>query len=114
MSRISGLDGLRARLSHRKTTVALVAVLVVVTAINAWWIWVRRRGGGLDIDEAGYLGISLNDFHAWQTGGVHALADRLRTETIQPPLEFMLLNLLSAMMQYTAGPLGGVVPQNLS
>jgi hypothetical protein len=54
--------------------------------VNAVWIWVNRHGGGVTIDEAGYLSYSFADYHAWQAGGLTDVIGTAIHEQVQPPL----------------------------
>lgn len=55
----------------RRLPARAVLVLAVVAwfAANLWWLDRYRRGQPLNIDEAGYLSMALNDYRGWERAG---------------------------------------------
>lgn len=51
-------------------TVAVVVLCVLIAAVNARWVMLYRAGGGLDIDEAGYISYAILLERALQGGGI--------------------------------------------
>jgi 4-amino-4-deoxy-L-arabinose transferase-like glycosyltransferase len=72
----------------------LCALLSGFIAVNARWIWLFRRGGLLDIDEAGYLGTSFGDYYAFVHGGVPGWIRAVWAPDIQAPLTTALSSVL--------------------
>lgn len=64
----------------------LVAVLVVFTASTLVWDWQYRHGQPFDIDESGYLNISLLDFRGLATGGLLGWIHQVEAPSFQAPL----------------------------
>jgi cbb3-type cytochrome oxidase subunit 3 len=50
--------------------VALLVLTLFFFVVGARWIWIYRQGQPFDIDEAGYLGIALVDYHALVRAGI--------------------------------------------
>ncbi|MBV8195146.1 MAG: glycosyltransferase family 39 protein, partial [Candidatus Dormibacteraeota bacterium] len=50
----------------------------------------NRRTGLHDIDESGYLSMSIVDYQAWRDGGLHALFSVFRHQDINAPLTPLL------------------------
>jgi 4-amino-4-deoxy-L-arabinose transferase-like glycosyltransferase len=78
----------------------LLGILVVVLLVaNAVWLWSNRHNGSFNIDEAGYLGFSLDDYYALRRSGPVGLARAvLRQPTYAP-----LVPALSALAYLGAG-----------
>src|ERR1051326_1234428 len=77
--------------------------------INARWIWLYRRGQPFDIDEAGYLAIALNDYHALvDQGFLHWVS-----VVLAPSKHAPLTAAAASLLFYGSGPhliVGFVVP----
>src|ERR1035438_9365754 len=78
---------------RRGPLIALVAVCLPVLA-NAAWVISQRRGQPLDIDEAGYVVISLNDYLGLHTGGIAGWWHQIVSQPVQAPLAPALASLL--------------------
>lgn len=65
---------------------AVGLLLLVFAALGARWIGVYRRGGLLDIDEAGYQSTAVLDLRAWEAGGIGGWWDAFLAPNIQAPL----------------------------
>ncbi len=83
----------RLAVLRRGPLIALVALCVPVLA-NAAWVITQRRGQPLDIDEAGYAVISLNDYLGLHTGGVAGWWHEIVSQPVQAPLAPALASLL--------------------
>jgi 4-amino-4-deoxy-L-arabinose transferase-like glycosyltransferase len=72
----------------RRVRCELILLFVAMTyfAINVRWVWLYRRGQVLDIDEAGYFFIALNNFHALANGGLWQWIMSVEAPSIQSPL----------------------------
>jgi 4-amino-4-deoxy-L-arabinose transferase-like glycosyltransferase len=79
---------------------ALFAIASIFVIVGARWIWVYRHGRLLDIDEAGYLGIALNDYSAFVRGGLIGWLSALEAPGIQAPLTTAVASLIFVL----AGP----------
>ena len=78
--------------------------MTAFVAIGAVWLWRFRRGQPLDIDEAGYLAIAVNDYRGLTDGGPGGLWDAVMGPSIQAPL----MTALTAPVFLVTGP--GVLP----
>ncbi|OYY04593.1 MAG: hypothetical protein B7Y73_03810 [Acidocella sp. 35-58-6] len=74
-------------------TLGLLGILLVFLVINARWIWVFRHGQPLDIDEAGYLGISIVDYYGFLHDGIRGLLEAIWAPSVQAPLTTALAGL---------------------
>ncbi|HEU4707464.1 MAG TPA: hypothetical protein VFS64_09760 [Solirubrobacterales bacterium] len=84
--------------------IALGCLLLV--ALDAWWIVVHRHGYPLDIDEAGYTTIGLNDYLGLQNGGLHGWWEAVQS---QPPNAPLLPAVTSLALLVNPGVLAGFV-----
>jgi 4-amino-4-deoxy-L-arabinose transferase-like glycosyltransferase len=78
---------------RRVATPEVVAACLAVLA-SAVWVVLQRRGQPLDIDEAGYVSISLNDYLGMHTGGLSGWWQQIVTQSPQAPLAPALASLL--------------------
>jgi hypothetical protein len=85
----------RQRLGHSprqilKDPLRLILVVLAIGtfAANALWWWVNRHGGAHDIDEAGYLTMSINDYQAWHSGGLSGLVHTIDNQPNAPLVPF--------------------------
>jgi hypothetical protein len=83
----------RQRIVGDRPRLAVVALALLLLVVNALWIWVHRHGGDVNIDEAGYLSISLTDYHEWQVGGLPGVIGMAIHQQVQPPLVPLLSSL---------------------
>ncbi|MFI9449330.1 ArnT family glycosyltransferase [Amycolatopsis sp. NPDC052450] len=74
-------------------TWALLGVAIVWVAVNLRWIIVYRRGQILEIDEAGYIGMALNDHYAAVRDGVLGWIQAVEAPGIQAPVTPALTSL---------------------
>jgi 4-amino-4-deoxy-L-arabinose transferase-like glycosyltransferase len=74
--------------------------IVLATASNGLWVLLQRRGQPYDADEAGYLSISLRDFHAMQHGGPTAWIREILMQSKQAPLA----PALASVVHLVSGP----------
>lgn len=74
----------------RSRMLPVVVAVAVVTAAwvtgNVMWLVHHRTGQPLNIDEAGYLGISLNYAFGWERGGASGWLESIFYPSIQAPL----------------------------
>src|SRR6266481_2111456 len=72
----------------RRVLYELILLFVAMTyfAVNVRWVWLYRRGQVVDIDEAGYFAIALNNFHALVNGGLWPWIMSIEAQSIQSPL----------------------------
>lgn len=90
---------LRSWLGANKPLVLLIALCVVMLVANAAWVDAHRRAGAMNIDEAGYLSMSVTDYGALRDGGLLHMA---RT-VLQQPVQAPLVPLLSALVYAAVG-----------
>ena len=75
------------RPSPRLVRALLLAVAVAAfVGLGAVWLWQYRRGHPVDIDEAGYLSIAVNDYRSLHDTGLGGLWDAFLSPSIQAPL----------------------------
>jgi 4-amino-4-deoxy-L-arabinose transferase-like glycosyltransferase len=80
------------RFPSSKIAIALLSTIFL--AFNAQWIWHYRSSQILDIDEAGYLGFAISNYHAWMSGGLPAWIQQVEAPSIQAPMTTALASLL--------------------
>ncbi len=78
---------------HPDSLVTLLGVAVPVLA-NAVWVVTQRVGQPLDIDESGYVRISLVDYRGLQNGGIAAWWHQIIGQPVQAPLAPALASIL--------------------
>ena len=81
--------------------IATVAMGAIFVGVNAAWLWVNRHGGAVNIDEAGYIALSVNDYRVLTHEGLRALIGNVAAQQVQPPLVTLLGALLYPL---TGGP----------
>jgi len=64
----------------------LAAAVAGFVGLGALWLWQFRRGQPVDIDEAGYLSIAINDSRGLSNGGLDGFWHAFLAPTIQAPL----------------------------
>lgn len=74
--------------------ITLFALSSIFFMVGARWIWVYRHGQLLDIDEAGYLGIALNDYGGFVHGGLVGWLSVVEAPSIQAPLTTAVASLI--------------------
>jgi 4-amino-4-deoxy-L-arabinose transferase-like glycosyltransferase len=75
------------RVSRRlRQPLLLAAAVAAFVGLGAVWLWRFRRGEPLDIDEAGYLGIAVDDFRGLSDGGLTGWWDAVMAPSVQAPL----------------------------
>ncbi|MFD8495750.1 hypothetical protein [Amycolatopsis sp. NPDC059657] len=78
----------------------LLSVCLVWLAMNVRWLMAYRRGQLLDIDEAGYLGMALNNYYAGGRDGLDGWLQAVGSTGIQAPL----IPALTSLHMYVTGP----------
>ena len=81
---------------HNKRRFILLFLTIILCSffvVNIHWLWVYRHGGPLDIDEAGYLGISLTDYFGFLRHGLTGFFWAVEAPGIQAPLTTALTGL---------------------
>jgi 4-amino-4-deoxy-L-arabinose transferase-like glycosyltransferase len=74
------------RLAANKPLVLLVALVLALVLADAVWLSAYRHGGAMNIDEAGYLNMSLNDYRALRQGGLSGFVTTINAQPTQAPL----------------------------
>ncbi|MDR3474670.1 MAG: glycosyltransferase family 39 protein [Devosia sp.] len=87
-----GREGLRLD----ATRVAIAALLLFYIGVEIRWVALYRRGGLLDIDEAGFLAIAFKDYLALRAEGWLAWLAAIVSPSQQAPLTTALTSLLFA------------------
>jgi 4-amino-4-deoxy-L-arabinose transferase-like glycosyltransferase len=91
--------------SERARWLLVVAVGCLVLAVfNLWWVATYRHGYPLDIDEAGYTMIGLNDYFGLKSHGLHGWWEAVQTQTPNAPL---LPAVTSLVLVFSPGVLQG-------
>ncbi|HZO07357.1 MAG TPA: glycosyltransferase family 39 protein [Solirubrobacterales bacterium] len=67
-------------------TLVVAAGCLVMVAINVWWVATYRHGYPMDIDEAGYTMIAINDHLGFENGGLSGWWDAIQSQTPHAPL----------------------------
>jgi 4-amino-4-deoxy-L-arabinose transferase-like glycosyltransferase len=88
--------GVWSWLAANKPLVLLVALCVVMLATSAAAIVVHRKDGAMNIDEAGYLSMSVTDYSALRSGGPVQLVRSVLSQPTQAPLVPLLSSLVYA------------------
>lgn len=84
-------------------------LIAAFIAVNARWLWLYRHGQPVDIDEAGYLSVSLIDYYGLHFGGYSGWISAITMPSIQAPLT----PALSSLVYVIGGPhiiLGFAIP----
>jgi 4-amino-4-deoxy-L-arabinose transferase-like glycosyltransferase len=89
---------------NRRWAIAVAIGCLVLAAIHVWWVAEYRHGYPLDVDEAGYTAIGLNNFFAFENGGLDAWWNAVQTQTPNAPL---LPAVTSVMLVFSPGVLQG-------
>jgi len=74
------------RAAPRPKVLVLALALTAWVAVTVWWVVTRRVGQPLNIDEAGYLSMALNDYLAWRRAGLGEWWDAVTWPGVQAPL----------------------------
>jgi len=67
---------------------------LALLALDAWWLAANRHGFPLNIDEAAYTTIGLNDYFALRSGGLGGWWDAVQSQAPNAPLVPALASLL--------------------
>lgn len=67
-----------------------LGALLLLLAYHGWWLLRMRDGYPVDVDEAGYITIALNDLAGWRAGGLSGLWDAFQQQPPQAPLTPLL------------------------
>lgn len=74
------------RADSRPKVLLLALALTAWVGVTVWWIVTRRVGQPLNIDEAGYLSMALNDYVAWRRAGLGEWWAAVTWPGVQSPL----------------------------
>jgi hypothetical protein len=81
--------GLYSLISANKHRLLLTVGTLALLVANVIWLWLHRHGGAMNIDEAGYLRMSIDDYNSLHHGGLGRLIATVKGQT-QAPLVPML------------------------
>ena len=89
---MSGLPRVQAAVRRRLADdrFLIVGLLLLFAASTILWDWRYRHGQPYDIDESGYLSISLADFHSLGGGGLISWIKQVEAPSTQSPLTTLL------------------------
>lgn len=87
-------------------TLAVAVGLLLLIAVNLWWVLTYREGFPLNVDEAGYTSIALGDWLGFHNGGLHGWWSSFQSQTPNAPL---LPLITSALMIVKVGVMDGFV-----
>jgi 4-amino-4-deoxy-L-arabinose transferase-like glycosyltransferase len=76
----------------------VVTLMGTFILLDAAWLWHFRHGQLLDIDEAGYIGIALQDYQSLAHGGVLAFLRTVTAPSIQAPVTTAAAALVFALI----------------
>jgi 4-amino-4-deoxy-L-arabinose transferase-like glycosyltransferase len=103
---VASMAGLEAAVrpvtAHR---IALGALVCAFFASNLMWVLRYRSGQPLDIDEAGFLGMSVLQYHAFSTGGVVGWFQQMELPSQAAPVTNALTSAVSLLVG--PGPMAG-------
>ncbi|HEY7255559.1 MAG TPA: glycosyltransferase family 39 protein [Solirubrobacterales bacterium] len=68
-------------------------------ALDAWWVATYRHGFPLDVDEAGYMSIALDNYFALDAGGIHGWWHSIELQAPQAPLVPAVTSLILVFSQ---------------
>jgi 4-amino-4-deoxy-L-arabinose transferase-like glycosyltransferase len=78
---------MRERLSENWRWAIVVAVgCLVLGALHLWWVVEYRHGFPLNVDEAGYTAIGLNNYIGFENDGLRGWWDMVQLQTPNAPL----------------------------
>ncbi|HWM64149.1 MAG TPA: glycosyltransferase family 39 protein [Solirubrobacterales bacterium] len=98
---------MRLPASERARWALIVAVgIVAFVAMDLWWVLTYRDGYPMNVDEAGYTSIALNNHLAFENFGVRGWWSSVQTQTPNAPL---LPALTSVLMVVKTGLMEGYV-----
>ena len=89
---MSGLPRVQAAVRRRLADdrFLIVGLLLLFAASTILWDWRYRHGQPYDIDESGYLSISLADFHSLGAGGLISWIKQVESASPWSPLTTMM------------------------
>jgi 4-amino-4-deoxy-L-arabinose transferase-like glycosyltransferase len=85
---------MNSRSRGTRECVGIAFVLTAFLAINARWLWIFRHGQPLDIDEAGFFGLSMLDYYGFVHNGIVGFIDEVESRNYQAPLTTALTGLI--------------------
>ncbi|HYH53486.1 MAG TPA: glycosyltransferase family 39 protein [Solirubrobacterales bacterium] len=95
----------RGQLSERWLWAIVVAVgCLVLAAIHLWWVMTYRDGFPLNVDEAGYTAIGINNYLGFENDGLHGWWEAVQTQTPNAPL---LSAVTSVVLIFSPGVMQG-------
>jgi hypothetical protein len=71
---------------RRGPWIVVLGIVLLFVVYHLWWLRRMRDGQPVDVDEAGYLGIGLNDLAGLRNGGLDGLWDIVQAQTPHAPL----------------------------
>lgn len=80
-------------------TLAVAVGVLLLMALNLWWVLTYRKGFPLNVDEAGYTSIALTDWLGFHNGGLHGWWSAFQSQTPTAPLVPALTSVLLIVKQ---------------
>jgi 4-amino-4-deoxy-L-arabinose transferase-like glycosyltransferase len=87
-------------------TLAVAVGILLLVALNVWWVMTYRYGYPLNVDENGYTSIALNDWLGFENGGPHGWWSAVQSQTPNAPL---LPAITSLVLIVKAGVMEGFI-----
>jgi 4-amino-4-deoxy-L-arabinose transferase-like glycosyltransferase len=66
--------------------IAVAVGCLVLAGIHLWWVLSYRDGFPLNVDEAGYTAIGINNYLGFENGGLHGWWEAVQMQTPNAPL----------------------------
>jgi 4-amino-4-deoxy-L-arabinose transferase-like glycosyltransferase len=70
----------------RRWALIVAAGCLAMAAMHLWWIVSYRKGFPLNVDEAGYMAIGVNNYLGWVGGGIHGWWNVVQSQAPNAPL----------------------------
>ena len=83
-----------------RENVLLLLISTLIFILNSYWIFSNRRGGILDIDEAGYLTMAWNNWNSIGLEGLFGFSQSFVNQPLHAPLQ----PAMSALLFIPVGP----------
>jgi Dolichyl-phosphate-mannose-protein mannosyltransferase len=89
---------------NQRWGIAVALGCLIMAALHIWWVVEYRQGFPLNVDEAGYTMIGINDYLGFENGGLNGWWDTVQMQAPNAPL---LPALTSLVLMVSPGILQG-------